>query len=662
MAACSASFGQVNVDPRSPRPVCAVVDGYKVFSYGEFEVYEVSPTYDERLQLQKGNANPWQKIAPKKSWEIRNNLIGLTPTRMPSSTAVEIEPFKPVSFVDGDPATRGFAGMPTGDAKIARAWVRIDFPRTTKVKAVALLGAPPGDFEVRVHAYDLWEREGEWQTVYEMSGGTPQEIKRPDNTAPNVYQPEDRTEKAPVAKTVYQFDPVPVRELSINSPANFILNGIEVYDEDGNNIALISKGCGVTVSRSQYLYWLSETTQAALWQMQYDLGIKWLRVSYYLSPLILPHVEREPGIYVIDPYTDKLITQAKDCGIEVCLTLGPPTDVEQVTKYAEFMVRHFKGRIRYYEIFNEYYNQDAYGPNKPGPVKEEAKNYVAMAIPVAKAIRKIDPEAKVILVGPCPLVADFILECLRAGMTDLVDVVSWHPYSFPDDTDQDYAPEELDRPRHVWAPPEVRTYADAVEYLRREVAKLGFKGELTANECGAYAIHANRTSQRVSAKYLARSVFVHTSLGVPMLWNETTSLMRPPWQQFFESTPPDLKPAESYYMMRTLCTLTEGAKPASVAAQAVAPIEKLQIHSYALPQGHTLLAVWIAEKSRELGSDDYESKATDLLIEAKEPSRLVGIDLLNGREQELNYSVENGKILIGNLLVSDSPLCIRLEY
>ena len=109
-------------------------------------------------------------------------------------------------------------------------------------------------------------------------------------------------------------------------------------------------------------------------------------------------------------------------------------------------------------------------------------------------------------------------------MAEYADVVSWHPYSFSKNSDDDYAPEELDKPRHVWAPNDVNTYADAVAYLRRETAKLGFHGELWANETGAYAIHADRTSNLIAAKYFARSAILHTSLNVPMFWNETTSL------------------------------------------------------------------------------------------------------------------------------------------
>jgi hypothetical protein len=36
--------------------------------------------------------------------------------------------------------------------------------------------------------------------------------------------------------------------------------------------------------------------------------------------------------------------------------------------------------------------------------------------PSVKAIREIEPDAKIILVGSCPLAADFILQAVEIGM------------------------------------------------------------------------------------------------------------------------------------------------------------------------------------------------------------------------------------------------------
>jgi hypothetical protein len=653
------------VDVAAP-PVAAVVDGYKVYKYGEFDVYEVSPTYDEGLTIQKGNGNAWRKLRPKKSWEIATNLLGLTPTRMPSSRAAEWEPYATVFFADGNPDTTGYAGCPVGDPSITRAWVRIDFPRPVKVGSVRIVSRPDGagmplDFDIRAFHWDLWQtnrdaEDGAWKTVWTSKGGE----KRADevgNTAPAVYKAKGQGDSDGRREMTCRFDPVEAREIWLTSPDEFYLGSIEVYNEKGESIALLSKGCGVTASAEQHLFWLSEQTQAALWQMQYDLGIKWVRVNYYLTPL-LPQFAARDGKYEVDPYCDALITQATERGIEVCLTISAPAEPE----YYRFLVRHFRDRVQYFEIFNEFYNQDSYGKGIQGPADEEASRYVELALPAAKIIREEAPTAKIVMGGPCPLASDWILACLRKGMAPYVDVLSWHPYSFPNDTDDDYAPEELDRPRSPWAPEDVSTYADSVMYLRTEAAKLGFRGSLIANEAGAYAIHANRTSQLIAAKYLARSAVLHASLGIPMLWNETTSLLRPSWQPFWNPAVPDLKPAYSYYVLRTLCTLLDGAKPEAITVQTEAAIDKLEAYGFALPGNAKLVAVWIREKSRKNRFDDYAGVTTSVLITAGSPSAVVGVDLLNGREQDLSFSAAGGRVIVSDLVIKDYPLFVRLEY
>lgn len=648
-------------------------NGYPIYSYGQFDVYGVNPTYFDALQIQKSNVNPFKKIEPKKSWEIKSNLIGITPTRLPSSRAGEVEPFHPLHLIDGNPATQGFAGRPQGDPEITHAWVRIDLPRTTKIKSVSLLprsgnAGYPSDLTVRVSRWELWPQQNEWQVVYHAKDNKSVPMPAVRNTAPAVYEPVRETGSRGGWIT-YGFEPVDAREVWITSPDDFYLSEIEVKDADGNNVALVSKGAGISVSKGAYLYWLSENTQREMWPLNYDLGIKWLRVSYYLSPLIWTFVECEKGKYKIDPYTDQIVTEASKHGIEVCLTLGPnqnslyKTEEEQVeafTKYVRFMVNHFKGRVRYFEILNEYYNQDSFGPGKSGPYERVADTYVKFAIPAAKAIKQEYPQAKVILVGPCPLAVDFIETALKKGMAPLVDVITWHPYSFRKDTDGWYEPEELDRPRSPWAGPEIKTYDDSVRYLKTVASKYGFKGEFQANETGAYAIHQNRTTALISAKLMARSLTLHTYLNVPVFWNETTSLMRPAWQPFWDPAEPVMKPDYSYYVMRTLCTLLDSVKPVSAGFSIKCSDDRIEKCAFKCPNGDMLISFWIREKSRGLGIDDYPAKEADVFIPGIKADKAVGYELLNGQEQALNVSSDDKGTHIQGLLVRDYPLIIRI--
>jgi hypothetical protein len=147
-----------------------------------------------------------------------------------------------------------------------------------------------------------------------------------------------------------------------------------------------------------------------------------------------------------------------------------------------------------------------------------------------------------------------------------------------------------------------------------------------------------------------------------MFWNETTSLMRPAWQPFWGNHGADLKPAYSYNMMRSLCTLLDGAKPDRVSFGPVAPVEKLEKYSFSQPGGKKLLALWIREKSRKNRFDDYAGVVADVEVFAAGPRRVIGIDLMNGREQELKFAAAGSRFVLPGLVLKDYPLLVRLEY
>ena len=60
----------------------ATCDGVPVYAFGYTYVYGVSPDFIPDLRWQD-RAEPGDKIIPKKSWEITNNLFGSTPQRQP---------------------------------------------------------------------------------------------------------------------------------------------------------------------------------------------------------------------------------------------------------------------------------------------------------------------------------------------------------------------------------------------------------------------------------------------------------------------------------------------------------------------------------------------------------------------------------------------------
>lgn len=680
------------INPKELKPISTVVDGYEVRAFGHIDVFSVSPTYFPDLFIQVGNAHPVKKIHPKKSWEIVDHVIGMTPRRMPSAAIRGVQLYHNTYFIDGDWNTVGFAGTyQHGPDTQSQAWLRIQLPITSRIQSVKLVSAKgalafPVHFEIRVCQWHIFSHTRQWKTVYQAEDSTEYEPgmydwpARPrfnyDTIKPDTPIRIDLTwsegghgEEVEVRECA--FEPTEAREVWILSPQDFLSAEVEVIDESGQNIALLSRGATASVSRPIQTFWVDARTHADTWSLNYDMGVKWVKVNFWLEPLNWQFVEREKGRYEIDPFTDAAITEAVECGVNIVMCLGGlyglpnhpdyPVEVERIEgfcNYVRFMVEHFKNRVQYYEIFNEYYEQHTYSPDS-GPYELAAAEYAKYAVPAAKAIKAVYPEAKVVLVGPDPLAWDFIEASLNAGLAGLVDVISWHQYQWT------MPPEVLDRPNYPWVGPEVKTYADAVRYVQRAANAYGVH-EFHNNEAGAYAFYwgEERPSTLVSAKYLARTMVLHATLKVPTFWNRTDSYFLQSGASsagdtsLSEGAPKgSLQPAFSYYVCRTLCALMDSVKPMDLDFALVADREvDVEKHAFQCPDGDLLLAMWILD----VGADDYPAVEATLSVAAT-AAEVVGYELLNGQEQPLDFTHAGETLEINRLLIRDYPLLIRLS-
>lgn len=80
------------------------------------------------------------------------------------------------------------------------------------------------------------------------------------------------------------------------------------------------------------------------------------------------------------------------------------------------LIERFKGRVRYYELFNE--------PNfSMGP-----KEYVTLAAPIYKMIKEVDPEAKVMGPSVCGIQLGWYKGFYEAGGAKVCDILTIHDY------------------------------------------------------------------------------------------------------------------------------------------------------------------------------------------------------------------------------------------
>jgi len=661
------------------QPVVAISGGVPVSGFGSVDILTVSPDLAPNESLQNANTMPLTKMKLKKSWEIRNNKIGATPPRTPRTWAMDFKPLRAVHLIDGNPNTY-WASRGQTRPDVEPEWIRIDLPTEMAVGSVVLVPRLdnrgwPGEITIKV-ARDAWH----WETVYENKRfepplrAEPQKFSFPQRPVKQVWIVADR--------------------LSWILSENFIvfsLASVEVLDERGNNLALITKGVGVTVSSTNHGSAGEKTMHDMLWPVHYDLGLSWIRVSYWDSVFNWHYAEQEKGQIVIDQLADETVTETIDNGINIvlCLAYGnwlyskeakeepamealppystatkqiwpvpfewppPPTDNEEHFQawlnFVGAMVRHFRGRIRYYEIWNEQnLNWNSYykGDSK---TDKSIQAYCRLAKETALVIREEYPEAKIMLGSVGRFDRDYMIACLKEGLGPLVDVIPWHPF---------YGT-RLDSP-------EYRSYRDDVKAFKKVCESSGFRGEYMATESGWYAPYpapdkpfgGGVVSEIVKAKCLARYITMSVGLGLTTFWNTT-------WHHYtwwdlglfrnsFSADPMSpTQPQAAYYALRNLCTLLDSAEPFSIPVDFGKNEEQFEIDAFRFATGDILVGLSLAREPEDISSN----VVTSVRFGGTQVSRATGINILNGTEQSLRISGNE----IQNLVIRDYPCFVRLQ-
>ena len=419
----------------------AMVDGHPVYSFNHINyVYSISPDLLPGVVMQEGNSNPVEKFIPKKSWEIKHNYLGSEHEMTVRTAWNDSQPFLPIHLIDGDVDTVWCSWGSTlfaPDLTDARPeWIRIDLPQETTVVSVALvcsrnfphqqrLGvgtALPKELEVKL-SRDAWH----WETVYQT--------KDLDGNKSGA--------------TLIEFDPRLAKQIWIVAKHfpdqvsmaghSFSIGELEVHDPDGNNLALLSRGSGVTVSSTSLSGLCDRYTQDTLWgPLQYDLGNKWVRVGPDNGSFTWNYVEIEKGKLEIDSRADESITECVRNGVNVIMVLDwkgnwryldpprrtnwreeryrqvnnnyddwpgmvneTPEMFEGYLRYVEYMVRHFKDRVEYFEIGNEWRRRLG------------AEKYINEIFnPTYEVIKNIAPDAKIMLGSPEGFLTDAVLAAL----------------------------------------------------------------------------------------------------------------------------------------------------------------------------------------------------------------------------------------------------------
>ncbi len=157
------------------------------------------------------------------------------------------------------------------------------------------------------------------------------------------------------------------------------------------------------------------------------------------------YVETERGRLEIRPPWDRAVDRLRAAGMESVLILDygnrfyddadkprSPEAIAAFARYAAFVAAHFKGRVRHYQIWNEWNSK--IGKTSRG----NAAEYAALARPTYRAIKQVDPGATVIVGGFSSSSNDSIVgygvrestfeDLLGLDVPSFGDVLALHPY------------------------------------------------------------------------------------------------------------------------------------------------------------------------------------------------------------------------------------------
>ena len=705
---CVAQAGSAGIRERvSDEPqVQTVCGGVPIKRFGFCWVLGEAPLLLDDVPLQVDNTAPRVKVHPKNSSQIKRNFLGVTTTRMPRSTENEYLPVEAIHLIDGDLQTCWMSRSQT-QPDVQPVWIRLDLPVQRVVERVVLRKRPKSNQPRSTLGWVPTQGAAEvgrgmpetitikastetlvWETLYDG----------PTNDSPQKLDFEFRFPSRPAKQILITAGKLPLVE---NILYAFSLAEIEVYDLAGKNVARPLTppsppwGEGrVRGSSTHHSFGQELAAHRWYWPLHYDAGFKWARVGYHDDPINWHWVEKEKGVFKVDPEADVAVTELAAHGVNIVMSLdfgnrlycgpatrplpqlwewnfdmpAPPTTPEALgawARYVEFMVQHFRDRVQHFEIWNEW-NISCYWGAEP-----KLEHYLAVARAAIPVVRKYAPTAKVMMGSwagfphgiskwsPAQLAEQeqkvLFLQATRQLARE-VDEIGWHPFYQTD-------PERL------------RDYGADVRALRAWLAGIGFQGHCMATEWNYSALYPPLSAEAAAkawcggfkateiekAKYVAQVFTRHTAWDTESFFCEMylphfgpldLSLLR----RSFDADPiPPLQPQAAYYVTRNLATMLDELAPGEL-EYTVNPIPP-NLESYALksPAGPAL-ALWLGGHAKD------HCDGVPVEVRLKTPcGKATGYDPMNGLSQPLNVLPAGGGALLKGILVRDWPLIIRLE-
>ncbi|HRR87525.1 MAG TPA: discoidin domain-containing protein, partial [Phycisphaerae bacterium] len=662
----------VCVDRPNPRELCTGVGG----------VWRFMPT---PVPLQQNSDATMEALPTVKSSELPDSCIGVA-AHLPRSRDFEVV-FEPEHLIDGKPETSWSGRAHATPVPGSSEWVEVYFSATSAIKELRLLPywraeGFPADFDIKVRD------RGSWKTVQQI-----RHASLPPSAGEGEKHPYAITFPRPVQADAIcieatRFTPTSGFFTDCGTTYYFRLSEIEAINTDDKNVAAAAAGAGAKASWTFRSYFNSAEVIRDTYAELYNLGVKWNRIGQWGDWTCWSIVEQKKGEYAIDPTTDQAITESVSNGVNIvyCLcygnalyeetpphaNLGPlwrhghpfmgcagptkPESIEAFVNYARFVANHFRGRVKWYEIWNEPNSWAWYG-SPPDP-----KAFGTLLRETAKAIKEVDPDCGVLVGGTAALAPVFLSKALAEGGGPHLDAVAFHPYGAPFPEAGAGSLDIIDGKQVSRSPADLgfSTNREMLDFLRRTFSPFNPHFDFWANEWNAIPTREDSPHQGgteiTEAKQAARFFLQGTLTGVRSIW----------WSLVNENTVYDwgilrtgeLSRKPVYYTIQAMTTLLSGAHAdPTIKATATGDAPELRCETLRGRDGEMLVAIWSVISPQ----DDYAGKRVSVTIANAAGKSVDAVDTFHALVQKIEAKTDGDAMVIEGLLAMDYPVILRIR-
>jgi len=254
------------------------------------------------------------------------------------------------------------------------------------------------------------------------------------------------------------------------------------------------------------------------------LGVRWMRLPFEWA-----EIEPERGEFRWAKY-DRIVQLAQGYGVQLVPTFGwerpipawasgaeptpgislfpgkklPPQSLDDWSEYVHRVVQRYKDAVKWWIPWNE--------PNlQPWWAPDNAAGHVEFLAATWRAVRRADPDAKVLGCGMSCWDPKFYRACFEAGALEYCDAVGYHPYNMP------YGPERVADVLSRMTPGSRIGWLESFDKLRALIQSYGKDLPIFVEEIGQNTRDDFPTSTNVpeflQARYLVQFFVVARSWG-----------------------------------------------------------------------------------------------------------------------------------------------------